>query len=387
MTVLVICEGLGEHGAVANVAWQQALGLSRKRSVCLISDGLTSERQQQLSSCDVQLRLRILKVPDLSWLRRYAHLPRQLMWIMVALWAARRELKSQRTAVICHSHPLAAALAWHFSQRIHIVMVSHGDIFHRPPGSYDPAVTWLYQRTTGYAHRKAHASLALSPEMVSRIQAHGVPPQRIVLISNGLEPAEIGMQDYPSTPAAHWQQKPLQLLFIGRLDQIKGLEVLLEALAIAKKAGCVMHLRVIGSSTKSRSRDLKQLAQHLGIDNLVQWIGPAPRQHLGSHYSQSHIVVVPSIDDPLPTVVLEAMACGRPVIGSAVGGIGFMVVNQETGLLVPPANAHALANALRTASLDSTWLAQAAEKSSERALLFNWDSNIGKLENVLASIP
>jgi glycosyltransferase involved in cell wall biosynthesis len=321
MSVIVICEGLGGAGAVANVAWQQALGLSRKQAVILISDGLSPERRLQLGINQGQLQVRQLRVPGFAPLRRFAHLPRQLLWILLALQATQKELQAACAPVICHSHPVAAAVAWRFGRRIRLIMVSHGDIFHRPPGSYDPAVAWLYRCTTPYAHRQAAMSVALSPVMAERIQAHGVRPERIALIPNGLDPAEIGLRDASSTPAEHWLQRPLRLLFVGRLDLIKGVEVLLAALAIGQKAGVAMHLTIVGTATEQRRQLLVNLAKQLDVGRAIQWVGAAPRGSLAMHYRECHAVVVPSLDDPLPTVVLEAMACGRPVIGSAVGGI------------------------------------------------------------------
>ena len=116
MSVIVICEGLSSGGASANVAWQQALGLSRRQPVCLICDGLSPERRRQLATSQGSLRLRILSVPSFTALRRFSHLPRQLAWILLALHAAQRELQDSRSTVICHSHPLAAAVAWRFGR-------------------------------------------------------------------------------------------------------------------------------------------------------------------------------------------------------------------------------------------------------------------------------
>ena len=152
-----------------------------------------------------------------------------------ALTAAHLELHRTKTTVICHSHPLAAALAWCFGSRIRLLMVSHGDIFHRPTGSYAPSIAWLYRRTTAYAHRRAAISVALSPVMVERIQAHGIPPQRVVLIPNGIDSDEIGLDNSMPTPLDHWNECPFRLLFVGRLDPIKGVDVLIESLALAKQ--------------------------------------------------------------------------------------------------------------------------------------------------------
>ncbi|WP_231597184.1 glycosyltransferase family 4 protein [Synechococcus sp. CBW1004] len=351
--------------------------------MCLISDGLTRERRQQLASSQMQLRLRLLQIPNLSSLRRFAHLPRQLLWILLALRETHRELKNPPATVICHSHPLAAAVAWWFGPRVRLLMISHGDIFHRPPGSYDPAVSWLYRRTTGYAHRRAAVSVALSPVMAERIQAHGVPPERIALIPNGLDPPEIGLKEPSITLEEHWQQKPLRLLFVGRLDPVKGVDILLKALAQTRQAGFEILLDLLGEGTPFYERELVTQISQLGLSKVVTWHGPQPRSSLAEHYRICHVVVVPSLDDPLPTVILEAMACGRPVLASSVGGISFLVHDGVSGLLIPPANPHALAEAMARVDRDRSTTASLGEGAQMLSHQFSWDSNVKALEQLI----
>jgi glycosyltransferase involved in cell wall biosynthesis len=384
--VIIISEGLGGGGAVANVAWQQALCLSSQLPVCLITDGLTAVRMQQLANLPVNLRLRLLKVPRFTPLRRFAHFPRELVWILLALRAFQNELRTNATtffSVICHSHPMAAALAWRFDQRINLVLVSHGDIFHRPRGTYDPAITCLYRISTGFAHRQASWSVALSPVMAERIQAHGVPSQRIALIPNGLDPREIGLAAPIPTPPEHWLQHRLRLLFVGRLDQIKGLDHLLSALALSRQDCCELQLDVVGDGTVPNRDRLKKLSESLGLAHAVNWLGPQERRDLAKHYQRCHVVVVPSLDDPLPTVVLEAMSCGRPVLGSAVGGISFLVEDGINGLLVPPAVPRDLADALMLLDRDRRFTASLGAAAYQSSLRYTWDANAHALHALI----
>ena len=105
-------------------------------------------------------------------------------------WRYEQYLKGARTEVICHSHPLAAAIALAVWQPC---TANHGESWgHLSPstGTYDPAI-WLYRLATPMAHRRAAVSVALSPEMASHIESYGVLPARIVLIPNGLNLTEI----------------------------------------------------------------------------------------------------------------------------------------------------------------------------------------------------
>lgn len=383
VSLIVCCEGLGGTGAVASVAWQQALGLSRWQHVCLLSDDLSLERRGHLLDQPVSLQVVTVQVPSCSWLRRLAHLPRQLVWIGLALGALHKRLPAHGATVICHSHPLAAAVAFCFGRRVQLVLVSHGDIFHRPPSTYDPGLTWLYRCTTGYAHRRADRSVALSPVMRERIRAHGVPSDRIALIPNGLDPEEIGLTAAPASDPAHWHHQPLRLLFVGRLDPVKGIEVMLEALALAVQAGMELQLDLIGSGPPHRMRQLEQRSYQLGIDATVRWLGSQPRHSLAAHYGCSHLVLVPSLDDSLPTVVLEAMACGRPVLGSAVGGIPYLLGDGECGVLVPASQPRSLAEALGRLDGDRSTLAALGAAALARSQNFTWAANVQALEALL----
>jgi glycosyltransferase involved in cell wall biosynthesis len=387
--IIVLCEGLGLPGAVANVAWQQALGLSLSHPVCLISDGLSVERRQQWNRSRGRLRIHVLQVPGFTGLRRFGHLPRQLSWILKALLATATELSpGDRATVICHSHPLAAAIALRFGRDVRLLMVSHGDVFSRPPGSYDPAITFLYRRTARAAHRRADTSIALSPAMALRIQAHGVAPQRIALIPNGLEPEEIGLDRFPASPSLdHWLQRPLRLLFVGRLDQVKGVDVLLQAITMAHQQDTDLELELIAHGTPRQLQDLDQRIQALGLADVVRLIGPRPRHILADHYLRCHAVVVPSLDDPLPTVILEAMACARPVLASRVGGIPYLLQDGQCGLLVPPADPCALANGIIRLDQDRSLASALAEHALERSRHFSWEANVKALHSLIASAP
>lgn len=104
MRMIVICEGLAGGGAAANVAWQQALGLSQQVFVGLISDGLSPERRRQLAESQGPLHLCLVRLPVFMALRRFFHLPRQLLWIFLAVRATQSKLQGAQTAVNL-SHP------------------------------------------------------------------------------------------------------------------------------------------------------------------------------------------------------------------------------------------------------------------------------------------
>lgn len=141
---------------------------------------------------------------------------------------------------------------------------------------------------------------------------------------------------------------PLRLLAVGRLVEKKGFHVLLEAVARIRSP---FHLRIVGEGPE-RARLSDIISAH-GLENSVTLEGAMTHTELPEAYRQAHLVVVPSIQDQtgdrdgLPNVVLEAMACGRPVIASRISALGSAITHGETGWLVPPGDPRSLAAALK----------------------------------------
>lgn len=187
---------------------------------------------------------------------------------------------------------------------------------------------------------RAHGAacvVACNTDVAQDILRSGAP---VHLLPHGVDLRRFRPQP-PSTAG------PLRLLAVGRLVEKKGFHILLEAVARLKSP---FQLRVIGEGPERR-RLMGIIAAH-GLEARVTLEGAMTHAELPEAYRQSHLVVVPSIQDRtgdrdgLPNVVLEAMACGRPVLGSRISALGSAITHGETGWLVPPADPQALAVAL-----------------------------------------
>ena len=120
----------------------------------------------------------------------------------------------------------------------------------------------------------------------------------------------------------------------------------------------------------------------------VRFVGSRPREAMRACYAAADVVCVPSLSDPLPTVVLEAMAAGRPVVGSRVGGIPFMVEEGRTGVIVEPGRPETLAEALRGPVENSGGLRTMGEAAAERAqTVFAWPVIAATIGRLLAEMP
>jgi glycosyltransferase involved in cell wall biosynthesis len=136
------------------------------------------------------------------------------------------------------------------------------------------------------------------------------------------------------------------LLYVGRLVHDKGMETLLHALHLLQQRGLKPKLTVIGDGPDHA--DVSALAQALSITDQVEFLGPMPNATLPAHYQQAEAVIFPSLlgkrgqQEGMGLVPLEALACGCPVIASALPAVKEVVREAETGLLFPPGNAVAL---------------------------------------------
>ncbi len=119
------------------------------------------------------------------------------------------------------------------------------------------------------------------------------------------------------------------------------------------------------------------------LPNGVQWVGALPHDEVLSLFRSARTVVVPSVwSDPCPTVVLEAMAAGRPVVAAASGGIVDMVVDGVTGVLVPPGDAAALAGAIDSVLSDPDRGRAFGAAGRDRAREFTVSSVVERIERM-----
>ncbi|MEC4813396.1 MAG: glycosyltransferase [Scytonema sp. PMC 1069.18] len=138
------------------------------------------------------------------------------------------------------------------------------------------------------------------------------------------------------------------IVYVGRFEPSKGIETLVRACSKLPK---LFRLYLIGGSREQRhdsqeQQRIRALVKELGLDKVVFFTGRIPRQQLPTYYAAANVCVVPSDYEPFSLAAIEAMAAGTPVIASNVGGLRHTVMHDQTGLLVPPRNPDALAEAI-----------------------------------------
>jgi glycosyltransferase involved in cell wall biosynthesis len=142
------------------------------------------------------------------------------------------------------------------------------------------------------------------------------------------------------------------VLYVGRLERLKGVYVLAEAIGLLARSYKDFRCIFIGRDSLTRDgrsvrAELSSKLERLGCLNQVQFIDHLERSHLVPYYQQADLCVVPSLYETCPYTVLEAMACGRPVVATNVGGIPEIIEDGLTGRLVPKEDSDQLAETIR----------------------------------------
>jgi glycosyltransferase involved in cell wall biosynthesis len=215
-------------------------------------------------------------------------------------------------------------------------------------------------RWFGFADRTvgslAHVHIAISQGLAQYLaETEGFDEETFRIVHYGI--ARTG-------PAEPYSGDAPRLLCIGRLIPIKGHLVLLRAFAQARPRVPGLMLEVAGRGPLAPA--LQTYAAELGLADAARFAGFV--SPIASAIEESAIVVVPSLGEGFGMVALEAMERARPVIASAVGGLPEIVANGETGIVVPPADAEALAEAIVELAADLPRAAAMGEAGRVRAL-------------------
>jgi glycosyltransferase involved in cell wall biosynthesis len=203
-----------------------------------------------------------------------------------------------------------------------------------------------------------------------------VRADRVHRVYNGLNLAEFGSAKFSSDP-------PL-IVAIGRLIAKKGFANLIRACALLAEHGRSFRCEIFGEGPLENQ--LRGQIEELGLKELVQLPGTKPQNEIRKRLAGASVFVMPSVPeaeggmDNLPTVIMEAMATGLPVISTRIGGIPEMVIDNETGVLVEPHDVVALAGAIEKVTNGRSLGQRLGHAGHERAQrLFSIDKNVREL--------
>ncbi len=210
---------------------------------------------------------------------------------------------------------------------------------------------WLKRWLIGNLPAPTWTSLiAVSATVKQEYVRAGFDPERIEVIYNGIDPRFLTLP--PGEKSA--DKDCIQLLFVGRLRDEKGILIILKALDLLlnepnhqDSIESRLHLNIFGTGDKTYINELQTFLQEKHLTKAVTFHGKVPQDELIRHYDNSDIMLVPSLwQEPFGLVIAEAMARGLPVIASNVGGPAEILTHEVNGLLIEPGDERALATAI-----------------------------------------
>ena len=180
-------------------------------------------------------------------------------------------------------------------------------------------------------------------------------------------------------------QEELRMLYAGSLYALKGLPYLLKALANVKKLGLRANLIIIGEGEQKQA--LVALTKALDIEKDVKFEGPVPYSNMPKYYNHCDVFCYPTLGEPFGKAVIEAMACGKPVVATNVGGPAEIIQDRINGILVPPANPEAMAAKIIRLIGDENERRRIGRKAREAVLQrFSWSVIAEQYHQLYSSI-
>jgi teichuronic acid biosynthesis glycosyltransferase TuaC len=208
-----------------------------------------------------------------------------------------------------------------------------------------------------FAVRGADRVVAVSEDLRAAALAAGAAPERVRTIPNGVDTALFKPGDRAAARRSlGLAAEGTYLLTVGSLSERKGAHLVLEALGqLADRFPSLRYLIVGGAGAEGDEGEaLRRRAGALGVSDRVVFAGPRSRLELPDWYNAADLFVLPSSLEGCPNVVVEALACGTPVVATAAGGIPQLLADPETGMIVPRRDAEAVAASL-AAALARPW--------------------------------
>ncbi len=231
------------------------------------------------------------------------------------------------------------------------------------------------------------ASCAAEAEQLERL--YGAPASRVEIVAPGVDHAFFSPGDRGGARAALGLAAghPV-LLFVGRIQPLKGLDVAVGALAGLGRDDAT--LVVVGGPSGVEGDDelarVRGLAEDLGVADQVRFVAPQPHHLLSTYYRAADVCLVPSRSESFGLVALEAAACGTPVVAAAVGGLRTLVDDGRTGFLVESRAPAAFAAATAVLLSDPELAGSMAAAAAARARGYTWSTTAARLRRLYGDL-
>ena len=288
----------------------------------------------------------------------------------------RRTIERLRSAFpfdLVHAHMIypEGAVAHRLSRRYGVPFV----VSEHAPWTEEWFASSRVRREALDAAGAASSLLAVSASVRETMAAYGVDPDRVTVVPVGVDGDvfPIGSSE---------ARRSDQILYVGWINYVKGVDVLLRAMELLKRRGEPARLVLAGGAayrpTRLKEEELRRLAISLDLGDRVTFVGHQSHGEVARLMAESAAVVLPSRAESFSAVLIEALACGTPVVATASGGPE-EIVRDDVGLLVPPEDPRALADAI-VAVLHMPERFPPEELRRYAVSRFGWEAIVPKIE-------
>ncbi len=222
------------------------------------------------------------------------------------------------------------------------------------------------------------------------LEHYGAQPERLCTSPPGIDHTTFTPGD--RSEARSWLGLPDRIplvLFVGRVQPLKGPDVAVRTLALLE-GDPAPHLIVVGGPSGAQGDEemgrIRHLVATLGVADRVHFVPAQPHRALPRFYQAADVLVVPSRSESFGLVAAEAQACGLPVVASAVGGLPFVVEDEESGLLVDGHDPQPWAAAVGRILGDTDLARRLGDEGMRRAERFSWEATADRLLQLYAGV-
>jgi glycosyltransferase involved in cell wall biosynthesis len=219
--------------------------------------------------------------------------------------------------------------------------------------------------------RSAQTIIVKERESANRVASYVVDRNKVVILPNGVDKSRFRLNRLKCREQIGLKDNEKAILYVGRLEPVKNVESLLIAFAKIREQFQDVRLLLVGTGTEM-SR-LVRIAAQTQIDRFTSFVGRVSLRDVPRYMVAADILVLPSISEGSPNVVLEALAAGVPVLASNVGGVPDLVRHRREGLLFEPGDVSQMVDSLTIMLQDSQLMRKMSKEGKKRADRFPLD--------------
>lgn len=301
-----------------------------------------------------------------SWVARL-----QVPFFLAGFWWQARRVSRGATLVHCHWTICGLVAYLAVPRGCPVVLSVRGSDINLLSGG------WM-GRLNRWIYRRVDMVVAVSRDIAARLREAGVPADKVRVVYNGVDPRFCPGDQAGARAGLGLPPDAFVVLFVGMLVPVKGLEVLLRALAGLRDPQ--LYLALVGGGPQEES--LRQQAADLALSAQLRFAGSRPTDEVPTWMQAADLLVLPSFSEGRPNAVLEAQACGLAVAATRVGGTPELVEDGVSGVLVESGDPEQLGAAIARLKANPEERRRLAEEGRRRAAGFSWEASARQVRQI-----